>query len=235
MNHTDVDSLRDFIEVVEERELLKRIDGADWNIEIGALTETVAFAENPKTLLFDSIEGYPDGHRVVTNLYATEMLQAIALGLPIDRSGTDLVDAWRMKYDELEDIEPREVADGPVRENVQRGDDVDVLSFPVPLWHEHDGGRYFGTGDSVITRTPDGDWVNVAVYRSMVHDEERIGLMTNQTHHGRVHVRQFWERGEDAPVVITAGQSPYIYAGACLPLPAGYDELEFSGGLKGAR
>jgi 4-hydroxy-3-polyprenylbenzoate decarboxylase len=58
--------------------------------------------------------------------------------------------------------------------------------------------------------------------------------MTNQTHHGRVHVEKFWDRGEPAPVVVTLGQSPHIYAGSCLPLPAGYDELEFAGGLKGS-
>ncbi|MFB6129457.1 MAG: UbiD family decarboxylase [Salinigranum sp.] len=229
-----VDSLRDFIDLIDGRGWLKRIDGADWEIEIGALTETVAFTKNPKALLFDSIAGYPEGHRVVTNLYSTEALQALALGLPSDRSGSDLVSAWREKREEMEDIPPEAVDDGPVRENVLRGEDVDVTTFPVPLWHEHDGGRYFGTGDTVITRTPDGEWVNTAVYRSQVQDEKTLGLMTNQTHHGRVQLRQFWERGEDAPIVMTAGQSPYVYAGSCLPLPAGYSELEFAGGLKGS-
>jgi UbiD family decarboxylase len=231
---TAIEDLRDYIDAVEERGLLKRIDGADWNREIGALTETVTFADSPQALLFDDVEGYPTGYRVATNLYATETLQALGLGLPTDASGSELVDAWRAKRTAMDDLEPAVVDDGPVRENVLTGDEIDVTAFPVPLWHEHDGGRYIGTGDTVITRDLDSDWVNTAVYRSMIQDEETVGLMTNQTHHGRVHIEKFWERGEAAPVVMTLGQSPYIYAGSCLPLPAGENELEFAGGLKGS-
>jgi DsbC/DsbD-like thiol-disulfide interchange protein len=31
-------------------------------------------------------------------------------------------------------------------EHVDEGKDVNVLKFPTPKWHEHDGGRYIGTG-----------------------------------------------------------------------------------------
>ena len=43
-------------------------------------------------------------------------------------------------------LAPRVVKDGPVMENVMRGDHVDVLKFPSPQWHPLDGGRYLGTG-----------------------------------------------------------------------------------------
>ena len=57
------------------------------------------------------------------------------------------------------------VTDGPVLENVVRGDDVDVFSFPVPIHHELDGGRYIGTACGVVTRDPDTGRVNVGTYR----------------------------------------------------------------------
>ncbi len=48
----------------------------------------------------------------------------------------------------------QEVSDGPIFENILTGDDVDVTKFPVPIWHERDGGRYIGTGSFNVTRDP---------------------------------------------------------------------------------
>ena len=38
------------------------------------------------------------------------------------------------------------VATGPRAGEVHEGADVDLTRFPVPRWHEQDGGPYFGTG-----------------------------------------------------------------------------------------
>ena len=65
------------------------------------------------------------------------------------------------------------VEDGPVLENVIEDDDIDVLKFPVPLWHKEDGGRYIGTGSFNVTRDPVEGWVNVGTYRVMVQDARR--------------------------------------------------------------
>src|SRR3712207_8072084 len=37
---------------------------------------------------------------------------------------------------------PTVVERGPVLENVQRGDAVDITRFPAPVWHRDDGGRF---------------------------------------------------------------------------------------------
>ena len=49
---------------------------------------------------------------------------------------------------DLKRIEPKFVNDGPIFENVMKGDDVDVTVFPTPKWHEDDGGRYGETGEA---------------------------------------------------------------------------------------
>ena len=74
-------------------------------------------------------------------------------------------------------IPPKTVAKGPVFENVDRDDKVDVLKFPVPFLHEHDGGRYIGTDDLVIMRDPDDNWVNCATYRVMVQDKNHVSRL----------------------------------------------------------
>jgi len=65
-------------------------------------------------------------------------------------------------------IPPTIVDDGPVCENIVRGDDIDVEAFPVPVHHELDGGRYIGTACGVVTRDPDTGRINVGTYRVMV-------------------------------------------------------------------
>ncbi len=62
------EDLRDLIDRFDDMGELARVDGADWNLEIGAVSETVA-AENPgraKAVLFDNIAGYPQGFRILS-------------------------------------------------------------------------------------------------------------------------------------------------------------------------
>ena len=45
---------------------MKVIRDADWELEIGALTETVSeMIDEPPALMFDEIKGYPKGFRVL--------------------------------------------------------------------------------------------------------------------------------------------------------------------------
>ena len=46
--------------------------------------------------------------------------------------------------------QPREVNGGPLLENVFEGKDIDIQKIPTPIWHEHDGGPYIGTGCMVV-------------------------------------------------------------------------------------
>src|SRR3974390_3074817 len=139
--------MREYLDAIREKNLLQDLTEADWDLELGAVTEVVALSKSPRALLFDRIKGYPAGMRVATNIYGSPSLHAIALGLPDDISVTEMVQAWRRRSRALKPVAPRVVVDGPVRENIDVGEGVNVLKFPVPRYHEHDGGRYFGTGD----------------------------------------------------------------------------------------
>jgi UbiD family decarboxylase len=227
------DSMRAYLAAVEKEGLLQEINGADWNVEIGAITEVVAFSTAPRVLLFDSIQGYPPGFRVVTNLYSAQRLQAIALGLPDDVPTVELISRWRTRSKQLKPAKPRTVSDGPILQNVIRGSGVNLLKFPVPLWREHDGGRYLGTGDVVVTRDFDEKWFNLGVYRAQLHDEKTLGIVILNNHHGYMQLEKFWKRGEDAPIAIVAGQDPHVYAAACMSLPWGQSEYDIAGAFNG--
>src|ERR687885_471907 len=60
--------LRSWMAEIEQLGELKRINGADWDVEIGAITELGHHrGEQSKAILFDQIKGYPAGYRVLSN------------------------------------------------------------------------------------------------------------------------------------------------------------------------
>ena len=189
--------LRTFIDGAARIGELKVIDGAHWNLEIGCLTELMAEQEGP-LLLFDKIVDYPEGFRIATNALATPRRFALALGLPTDVPKLEILKAWRNKIRDLKPFAPVEVSSGPISENILEGDRVDLDIFPTPKWHEHDGGRYIGTGDMVIIKDPDSGWVNVGTYRSCVVAKDRVTLWIIEHKHGKQIARNIGTR--DAPV-----------------------------------
>src|SRR3954467_6625490 len=61
------DDVREWLKVVDDMGELKRIDGANWDLEIGAIAELV-YRERTgaiPALLFDQIKGYPKGFRIL--------------------------------------------------------------------------------------------------------------------------------------------------------------------------
>ena len=65
------DDMRQFIKKAEEIGEYKKIEGADWEEEIGLICEWQAAQDNCPLLLFDKIKGYPAGYRVSANAFAT--------------------------------------------------------------------------------------------------------------------------------------------------------------------
>ena len=53
--------LRAWLRDVEALGELKEVRGADWNLELGAISELNVKKERPPALLFDEIAGYPKG------------------------------------------------------------------------------------------------------------------------------------------------------------------------------
>lgn len=222
--------LRMFLDELAEMGELRTFEGADWDLEIGALTE-IGADQNGPALLFDAIKDYPKGFRVVSNISAALKRTALSLGLPIDLSGTELIDAWRKRMRQFEPVPPETVTAGPVLENVMEGDAVDLDVFPTPRWHEKDGGRYIGTGDAVITRDPDTGGVNIGTYRCMIQGRNRVSVKMNKGKHGRIAMQKYHAMGKPCPIAISIGHAPQLFMAAQMPMPVGVEEYGVAGWL----
>jgi 4-hydroxy-3-polyprenylbenzoate decarboxylase len=158
---------------------------------------------------------------------------AVTLNLPIDLNTISLIDALRARLRALQPIKPNVVSTGAVMENVERGDKVDLFRFPVPRWHEGDGGRYLGTAHLVITRDPETGVENVGCYRVMLQDKDKVGLYISPGKHGRMHYEKAMKTGKSFPVAMVFGQHPLLFIAASQAVPFGVNEYDWTGGILG--
>jgi UbiD family decarboxylase len=229
--------LRAWLAEIDRLGELRTVRGADWNLELGAISELNVKKDLPPALLFDEIAGYPNGYRVLTCSTSSPARLSSILRLPVQKTHQGLVDTlrgkpaeWQKKASSYEVVSSTK---GPCQENVLQGRDVDVLKFPSPLWHEMDGGRYIGTGCSVVTRDFDSDWVNVGTYRVQVIDRNHVALDMVPGKHGRIHYEKHKKAGKRFPVAIVCGGDPLGYLISGIEIPFGMCEWNYVGSILG--
>jgi UbiD family decarboxylase len=232
--------MRTWLECVDALNELQRIDGAHWQLEIGAISELNYRRKPPAALLFDAITGYPRGYRVLTGSITNARRMALTLGLSPDLDTNGLVQALRGKPLEWEraagQFEPRVVERAPILENVVDRSEVDVTRFPAPLWHEHDGGRYIGTGCAVVTSDPATGRINVGAYRVMVHEDGRsVTINAEAGKQGRDHYDRWFTKCGYAPVLVSLGHDPLLLMAAGTEVPGTISEYAYAGAMVGER
>ncbi len=225
--------LREWLALMESLGEVRTVRGAHWDLELGTITDLYQRRMGLPALLFDEITGYPPGYRVLSNTLTSDRRIAVTLGLPPDAGASGIIQAWRQYTHDFPTVPRRVVADGPINEHIQAGKDLNLLAFPSPRWHELDGGRYIGTGGVIIQRDPDSDWVNVGVYRVMVHDEHHAGVYISPGKHGRLIMEKYWKKGQPCPIAVSVGHDPLLLFLGGLEIPYGVSEYDVAGGLRG--
>lgn len=225
--------LRDWLVKARELGEVRDVTGANWQEDIGHITEMIHHTDEGPVALFDEVPGYPKGYRIVVNANATRKRLALTLGLPLDIGRRDLMDRFLGMTEADRAIPPVVQETGPVFENVFHGDDIDIERFPTPWWHPLDGGRYIGTGVAVIIKDPDSDWVNVGAYRVMIHDKKNVGIYIAPGKHGKQFQDTYFARREPCPVAIVCGMDPLMFLASSLEVPGGVSEYDWIGGIRG--
>src|SRR5215475_15740963 len=126
------EDLRDLITRFESMGELKHIDDADPHLELSALCETITtrYPGAEPALLFDRIRGYQPGFRVMSGASNSFKRLAVVLGVPVPERRLDIVKTYKARTKrEFKMIPPRTLATGPIFENVQRDDEVDLTRF----------------------------------------------------------------------------------------------------------
>ena len=186
-------------------------------------------------LLFDEVPGYEKGFRCLYGMLGSPLRLALGMGIDPETSGDRraMLDAYRSRIKQYQPVPPRMVSEGPVLQNIDRDDDVDLMKFPVPVHHEKDGGRYIGTACGVITKDPDTGRVNVGTYRVMLNGRNIATSYISNGKQGRIQRDKYLSAGKKCPMVIVVGIDPATYIAARYTLADNIPELDWAGGLSG--
>src|ERR1700684_1972018 len=168
--------LRGWMQALDGAGELQTIDArVYWNIELGTVSRRAQGPGTGPALLFNKIRDYGENSRcrqVFAGALSSYRRIAMMFGLPPDTHPRGLVKLGRTVLTGA--IPTTIVKTGPVKENIVKGDDVDLADFPTPQWNRADGGRYILTYGGVVTKDPNTHVMNVGVYLGMVAGEEMI-------------------------------------------------------------
>jgi 4-hydroxy-3-polyprenylbenzoate decarboxylase len=229
--------MRGWMKALEGAGELQQIDAeVDWNVELGTIARLAQGAGTGPALLFNNIRDYGANARcrqVFTGGLSSARRIAMMLGLPPDTHARELVKIGRTLL--TGSIPPKLVKTGPVKENIVKGDDIDLLELPVPQWNRADGGRYIMTYGGVVTKDPDSGVMNVGIYRGMVGGKNLIPILMWRAQHIGHHVTAWQQKGhKEMPIAVAIGWEDSLGFVAGSPVPKGLCEYDVIGAVRGA-
>lgn len=222
--------LRDWISFLEkEKDLIRIKEEISLEPDAGAIGRAICDTEGPGVLA-ENIAGFESPMSI--GLHASWRRAAMAAGLPKDLPHKERVKAWKNWF-EKPGIKPRVVKDAPCKENILKGDQVNLFKFPIPRINIHDGSFYISK-PMAITKDPESDWVNVGMQRMMVLDRNKTGYMfTAPASNTRMIFQKYIKQGKDMPMVVALGTEPVLPIMAGSWIPVGWNELDIAGTVRG--
>ena len=97
--------LRGWLDQVEKMGELQRVNGAHWDVEMGAITHmlTEKSRGTAPAILFDDMPGYPEGYRTLYGQFSSIRRIALTLGLPLEHDRkVDIVQRYHERMRDLE-------------------------------------------------------------------------------------------------------------------------------------
>jgi 4-hydroxy-3-polyprenylbenzoate decarboxylase len=231
--------MRGWIEALRKAGELQEIDAqVDWNIELGTIMRLAQGPGTGKALLFNNIKDYnkPDSRcrRIFGSSLNSYRRLAMMFGMEPDTHPRELVKLGRNVLTGT--IPPRVVKDGPCKEVVLTGKDIDLFDFPAPWWNRLDGGRYLQTYGGCVTKDPVTGIMNVGVYRGMVAERDKMPILLWRAQHIGHHYTAWQQQGASSkmPIAVAIGWEPSFAFTAGSPVPKGVCEYDIMGAVRGA-
>ena len=222
------------------REYLARLDetGNLWKIktEVDKDWEIAAVArkafqrvpeERRKAFLFENVKGFPTMVCGGT-LGASRAVYALSLETTIDK----IQEKWDQARKNA--LPPVQAKEAPCKENILKGDKIDLLKFPVPIWTVgEDPGPYL-TAPQVCSYDSDSKIRNIGTYRVQIKSSRRIGVFVNEFQDLRRTVTKNEQKGIPTPIAVVVGTEPTTALVSVSKAAYDVDEFAQAGGLRGA-
>ncbi|WP_288130003.1 4-hydroxy-3-polyprenylbenzoate decarboxylase [Microbulbifer sp.] len=244
--------LRDFIQLLEKRGLLKRIKyPVSPYLEMTEIADRVLRAGGP-ALLFENPTGYDTP--VLANLFGTPERVALGMGresvselrevgellafLKEPQPPEGIRDAWEKLpiFKQVMNMGPKVVSKADCQKVELDADEVDLTKLPIQTCWPGDAAPLV-TWPLVITRGPEKKRQNLGIYRMQLIGKNRL-IMRWLSHRGGALDFREWQQqypGEPFPVAVALGADPATILGAVTPVPDTLSEYAFAGLLRGGK
>jgi len=235
--------LREFIQLLERKGLLKRIKvEVDPILEISEINDRVVKAGGP-ALFFEKPKGakFP----CVVNLFGSYERMKLALKVDdFDEIGKEILEFINpeiprnflqklkqlSKLKKLANFLPKYVKNGPCKEVIiKENPSLDI--FPILKTWPKDGGRFI-TLPLVFTKDPETGERNCGMYRMQVYDSRTTAIHWHVHKDGARHYKKAENMGKRLEVAVAIGADPAVIYAATAPLPEGIDEMLFAGFIR---
>jgi 2,5-furandicarboxylate decarboxylase 1 len=171
---------------------------------------------------FENMDGF--AMPVVTNIHSTRRRLALAL----DVTKNELVEEYKSR--EGARIPPELGRDGPIKEVIHRGDDVDLNRFPLFTHFDINTAPYVTAG-IVVARDPLSRVRNLSFNRGMLVRKNRLHMHLAPGMHLARCQRNAEDQNEPLEVAIILGVHPAFAVGALSLAPFEVDEYDVIGGM----
>jgi 4-hydroxy-3-polyprenylbenzoate decarboxylase len=252
MTQISYHDLRDFIQLLEQRGQLKRIQSpVDPYLEMTEVCDRTLKAEGP-ALLFENPTGY--NIPLLANLFGTPERVALGMGQksvealrevgrllaflkePEPPKGfRDLFDKLPM-FRQVLNMPAKIVRHPPCQEVVYDGADIDLGRYPIQTCWPGDAAPLI-TWALVVTKGPHKERQNLGIYRQQVIGPNKT-IMRWLAHRGGALDYRDWQAanpGQPFPVAVALGADPATILGAVTPVPDALSEYAFAGLLRGSK
>lgn len=192
--------------------------------EMSALLTHLERLKQFPLLYFENVAGH-DGP-VVINAQASRRLMALALECAPEELAS--------KFGERQGkpIAPVAVADAPVHEVIQTGDEIDLGKIPILTHYDVNAAPYITAG-IVVAADPDSGVRNTSYNRLMMAGKRELRIFMAVGRHLWTLHNKLERRNEPLPVAIVIGVHPLFSLGAQAFTPAIEDEYAVIGGMMG--
>ena len=231
-------SLREFLQVLEEEEMLLRVtEEVSPEPDIGAAGRAAANSAWKPAVYFEKIKGYTTP--VVTNVHGSWKSHALMLGMdkdtPVKEQFFELNRRWD-KYPVEPVIVKREEA--PCKENIIT-ENIDLFRVLSPYRINDQDGGFFLSKAAVVTGDPecpeDLHKLNVGTYRIQIKDRNRVGIQALAFHDIAVQLEKAESLNQSLPVAIALGNAPLVTFMASTPIAYDQSEYAFAGALQNGK
>ncbi|MFY4774815.1 UbiD family decarboxylase [Metabacillus sp. RGM 3146] len=123
-----------------------------------------------------------------------------------------------------------EQQEAPVKKHIIL-ENIDLGSFPIPVHHEEDSGKYITAG-LFIVRDPVTRKQNVSIHRLQISGKDKLGVLLLPRHTYHLY-KQAEEEGRPLECAIVIGVDPATLLASQASTPFGIDELEIASALRG--